>query len=574
MLYISKITIENIRLITKIELDLSSNSFIALVGKNNTGKSTILRAIDFFFSAEKKFEDLYKIGGTLDPKVTIEFHFKKSEKQQILDSLSLTKQSSKFEEKLVESGDMYYVTLCRDITKNPDGKIKINDHKVAGKDGSFENITGFSNNVRRILPKIIFLPSIASVEDYQNAAQKATHTFEDLFEIYLEGLNWESDSEMVTLVDQLKGKIGQKLNYQQIQNKILDFSQEVFEDISSIQINSQFTGVSDLSNILKKVDVVVDDGTPTNIQEKGSGTQRVIILALLRLIGDETVSKRKKECLFLLDEPEIHLHPEAQKSLASSLIKISKNHKVIISTHSHLMIKKSFSTGMIRKITKENNKTEDTILKDQNYYQELFNYLGFIPSDFLMPDNIILIEGQWDTLFLRKILSLISLSGDKKYSEFKMRLGNYDISFVDIGGDGNVRSAFKFIQNPENAIDFFKNLPAYGNRFCGLFDNKNTDWINAQRSKVADITSPFRINCISGADIVYMFPERLIKSYSKNTQDIKSYLASKLSSKDKSTFKRDLSNYVLQEINEQDLANIDGIFIQTLTTCLEHCAEL
>ena len=258
MLTIKKIIIENIRLIEKIELDLSASNYLTLIGKNNSGKSTILRSIDFFFSAEKKFEDLFPVDGVQPSSVTVDFTFPKNKKAKILELLSLTRQADRFEAKLVESGENYIISIRREITKEESGKIKINDHKVSktGED-NFENITGLTTNIRRIFPKIIILPSIASVEDYQNAAMKTSNTFEDIFEIYLEGLNWESDPETKEIVEKLQKKISQKLNYEQIESNLLDFGKEVFDELNSIEIKSQFKGVSDLSTILKKVDVEI-----------------------------------------------------------------------------------------------------------------------------------------------------------------------------------------------------------------------------------------------------------------------------------------------------------------------------
>ena len=575
MLTIKKIIIENIRLIEKIELDLSASNYLTLIGKNNSGKSTILRSIDFFFSAEKKFEDLFPVDGVQPSSVTVDFTFPKNKKAKILELLSLTRQADRFEAKLVESGENYIISIRREITKEESGKIKINDHKVSktGED-NFENITGLTTNIRRIFPKIIILPSIASVEDYQNAAMKTSNTFEDIFEIYLEGLNWESDPETKEIVEKLQKKISQKLNYEQIESNLLDFGKEVFDELNSIEIKSQFKGVSDLSTILKKVDVDVDDGIKTSIQDKGTGTQRVIILALLRLIGDETINKRDKDCLFILDEPEIHLHPEAQKALARSLVKISLNHKVIIATHSHLLIHKGPSRGIFKKILKENNKTIDMDLQDKNYFEELFSYLGFVPSDFLLPDNIILVEGKWDKLFLEKIIELMTNEGTNEYADLKALKDKFEISIIDIGGDGNVGSAFEFIKDPEHAIDFFKNLPAYSSRFCAFFDNKSAQWITSQRAKVSDVNSPFRVNCISGDDIVYMFPERLIKDYAESLSveylNKDSFIAGQMVT-DKSTFKRNLSNYVIANMESSDLANIDALIVSIIMLSFKNC---
>ncbi|MHB1316844.1 MAG: AAA family ATPase, partial [Minisyncoccota bacterium] len=71
---ISKITIKNFRGIDLLE-NLEVSRINTFVGKNDSGKSTILRALDCFFD-EKKFDvkDVFK-GKPEDEKISIELSF-------------------------------------------------------------------------------------------------------------------------------------------------------------------------------------------------------------------------------------------------------------------------------------------------------------------------------------------------------------------------------------------------------------------------------------------------------------------------------------------------------------------
>ena len=85
---INKITIKNFRGIDNLE-NLAVSDINTFVGKNDSGKSTILRALDCFFD-EKKFDqkDIFK-GKVGDEKTSIEISFKPSVE---IDDLALDSQ--------------------------------------------------------------------------------------------------------------------------------------------------------------------------------------------------------------------------------------------------------------------------------------------------------------------------------------------------------------------------------------------------------------------------------------------------------------------------------------------------
>lgn len=93
---------------------------------------------------------------------------------------------------------------------------------------------------------------------------------------------------------------------------------------------------------------VVDDGIETDLYQKGSGLQRAVAYAAIRVYAEqqkaavntdsdsrESAGTLPGSSLFLcVDEPEIWMHPKAQQALAQALADISQNEQVIVSTHS------------------------------------------------------------------------------------------------------------------------------------------------------------------------------------------------------------------------------------------------
>jgi len=90
----------------------------------------------------------------------------------------------------------------------------------------------------------------------------------------------------------------------------------------------------------------LDDGLKTPAESKGHGLQRAVLFALARAwartlrasAGGEATSPRRSSdsVFFAIEEPELFLHPHAQRQLVASLAEIAAaaDHQVFISTHS------------------------------------------------------------------------------------------------------------------------------------------------------------------------------------------------------------------------------------------------
>ena len=90
-------------------------------------------------------------------------------------------------------------------------------------------------------------------------------------------------------------------------------------------------------NLLSRTDGIVvktNDGSSLSLNELSSGEQEILVL-FYKLIFESDVN------LLLIDEPEISLHIVWQKELLENLksvVKLKKNIKVIIATHSPQII--------------------------------------------------------------------------------------------------------------------------------------------------------------------------------------------------------------------------------------------
>ena len=135
-----------------------------------------------------------------------------------------------------------------------------------------------------------------------------------------------------------------------------------------------------------------------------------------------SIATKGKYCVFLMEEPELHLHPAYVRNLAKVLEDLANSLDVqlIIVTHSP-----DFITGLRDKkfvigVRKEPTETElegysATLLATVVFYpfresrlsDSLARELGVVPGYFLFSDVVILVEGNSDRILLQRYIDIL-----------------------------------------------------------------------------------------------------------------------------------------------------------------------
>ncbi len=110
-------------------------------------------------------------------------------------------------------------------------------------------------------------------------------------------------------------------------------------------------------------------------------------VSFLLTISAENENKQLSNSILLLDEPETHLHPQAQECLKEELIKITKNDQdniVFFATHSNYMIDKENIDRCYRVNKESNKKTEiKKIEGGKSSYSEVnYEVFGILSTDY------------------------------------------------------------------------------------------------------------------------------------------------------------------------------------------------
>jgi AAA15 family ATPase/GTPase len=99
-------------------------------------------------------------------------------------------------------------------------------------------------------------------------------------------------------------------------------------------------------------------------KDLGSGIEIILTILLLKNIAGASDGK----IVYLIDEPELHLHPKAQEKLLDLLLEEAKDKQIFISTHSPYMFKGAIGEGAKLFIFKKsNNEIEVVNVRDNNW---------------------------------------------------------------------------------------------------------------------------------------------------------------------------------------------------------------
>ncbi len=174
------------------------------------------------------------------------------------------------------------------------------------------------------------------------------------------------------------------------------------------------------------IDIFVREKNLWRFSQRSDGFKRFITFLLL--ISVTVKSKKLKNSLLLIDEPDISLHPSGIKYLRDELIKISHNDNIVVySTHSIFMIDGDNINRHII-VKKNNEKTDIKDADDSNISEEevLYNALGYSVFETLNKKNIIF-EGWRDKKLFKTALQTLP----SKYKFLKNKFKNVGFCYAE-----------------------------------------------------------------------------------------------------------------------------------------------
>lgn len=494
---LEKIMIKNFRRISEAEITLASSSFI--IGPNNSGKTTVIDAIDALLSlkAEKVIEADFRLaddgtradtieltgvfsnisdetaqsrgfkGRVIDGKFTykktykltavgkpkiesftfpykLKDQFQAVKKVQDLIDLGITTET--LEDRLDKTGadDKLPKNWEKDF-------IEVLDFQIAQEPIAEENPGGFPSNVNSKLPKVIRIPSLVSTTDFEGKdkgllSECLSLLFEDL--LSQNTLATEIQDRLTELENQMKPETEGSL-IKQLTNDVNSIISAVFPSCG-IEIKPN---LQNLQDILKpKYEVSLFSNVKTKIDKQGTGLLRTTAFAMLRYHSNLRTQKQleTRPILVAFEEPEIYLHPSAANLLRDTIYALGATDQIVCNTHSPWMIDLTQEPLSLTKMVS----TADNTISCINY--GLTSSFAKLPADdklrvkmlqlfddeisrVFFADRVIIVEGDTELLAIKNTLKIIPETTRKEIL-FKSQV-------IRARGKASIISLVKYLQD-------------------------------------------------------------------------------------------------------------------------------
>ena len=220
-------------------------------------------------------------------------------------------------------------------------------------------------------------------------------------------------------IDELINVDGQ--NYKLIKNDLLNDLNKILHGENSY---SEITIVKNSQNKKKSL-CLVENGVRVRLNEMGSGVKTIIFVLLLLLLQKDFAA----DTVFVFEELENNLHPEIQRRLFEYIYDYSITNKahIFITSHSNVPINCYYgrdNTSIYHVYKDSDGSSNVEKVESYNNKINIIDDLGFKASDLFQTNGIIWVEGPSDRIYIKKWLAVL----------FPDLEENIDFTFLYYGG--------------------------------------------------------------------------------------------------------------------------------------------
>lgn len=451
---------------------ISFDKFNVIVGQNDAGKSTILKALDCFLNDNSpKAEDLNNKADNQIVSIELFFLPEKSsiiideniettfEDEEILNEenlLQVKKSWDTSKTKIIAETSVIrkrynqqdcltlteaqLITLCGQLNiqtqkangdeyNNAEKRGKIREHHLnSGTAFTFERETlpttgktrlkSILDNLKKSLPRLEYFKADTSLSEtdtaIQNFFKKLTEkTIEE--EVDKAEIEEAIETKLTEVLDKITNKINQVVDSSEAVKPVIKF------DWGKL-INTTFSSTQ--------------DDSPVPLSSRGDGFRRITMMAYFEHLAEQD-NDEKQNIIFGFEEPETFLHPSGQEKLFNKLSLMCDNgYQVVISTHSSIIVANTDKEN-ITHITKVNG----TYTAEQNIadISNIAKDLGItVDNQFInlfdKAKVLFLVEGIDDATAFQHIASLY-----KANNLIQSDFSDLEVAIIPVGGCDSIK---------------------------------------------------------------------------------------------------------------------------------------
>jgi putative ATP-dependent endonuclease of OLD family len=456
---INKVSIQGFRAF-KEESEVVLGPFTTVVGKNDTGKSSILYALDIFFNSSPDDGDFNRDQDENAP-IIIQVSFcvlpacvqleegidTDLQSENLLDTehnLTIKRTYTKKNPKkpkityIVEDfTNSQYQNLCslKEPQLNDTGKSLGLDFKKSG--------AGITNKSKREAIRQKAIAGNASKSSLEiEPTEAALRVLDYLPDFSLfradqplseEGTAFQKEFKAVvqTAIDRIPEKAtiekGVESEMDKEVQKIHSFLLQHTDEVASIKVKTSFKW-KDLVSF--SLDCRDKQDKEIAFAKRGSGLRRLLMVAYFQYLAQrEKATGSVKDDIYGIEDPETYLHPGAQRGLLDSFKAIATSEQVLVTSHSPVFAG-STDIENLALIVRENGVAK-VLQKDRLELTKLAEELGIEPSDQIYGYNaVVFVEGVDDCNVFSTVAKTLYDSG-KLSSTFSDK----QIGLLPGGGD-------------------------------------------------------------------------------------------------------------------------------------------
>ncbi|MFA6017549.1 MAG: AAA family ATPase [Patescibacteria group bacterium] len=418
-MFIKNLSIKNFRSIKEISIDPAN--LCAVIGSNSSGKTNILKAMDLILGE----------GWTTKAKVAKELFNDVNKPIEIIITFN-----EAIEFKNARGYPISISSIKLEMILQPELSVKttINDGVKFYDQEQFKRLCHF-----------IYIPSERKLSSELKVSQwtmlgKLMKLIYENYVVQHNGNEQDLKNKFAEKIKPAKDFLEDDFSTEKVTfKKFVDVFKKFCKE-NSAGLANEFEPVLDIYNLnwfYKTLQVHVKESFPDrnfDSDEVGTGMQNLLLVSIFQTYAELMGGK----VIFGIEEPEIYLYPQAQRSLYKNFIGLSKNTQIFYTTHNPnfvdasrpddmLLLRKDREKGTYK--LEKNNQFNSQIA--EHYKYKIYTHFNPERNEMFFAKKVIFVEGDSDKILVSTLcqekwnidldllgISLISCSGKSGVNYF------------------------------------------------------------------------------------------------------------------------------------------------------------
>ena len=428
--------------------NINIGEFTALIGKNNSGKSNICESIlHYSRKIGSRYENVVNDDMIRDQRkestvvFDATFELNHEEQEIVADYIGERDEINKNKNELLASGDLSLFRHRAEFSENmpltEQHWINIQTqwypYRFRSRDNVAEvhtvssDISGLFNTPRRFYPSDNI--DTKQIKHHREFGGVVAEPYRNWLIDYVESV------EQIGAIRNPENELGIDVrtnlspdanNLPNVLHTLSQNKKKKYESIADTYVQVM-EGVTDVTSPIEQapsgstlttIEIVEGDNS-YGLDEISSGSMEILSLITKLVLSEDSTS------LLVIEEPELHLHPDAEREILGLMKEISQESpQILITTHSDVFVDSTDVKQIIRVIRDKSTETKTIDSIDQELED-----LGYDKSGFLQANAVVFVEGKSDERVIKQLARNKGLNPAEE-----------GIEFVELDGEGNIKS--------------------------------------------------------------------------------------------------------------------------------------